>query len=97
MKSVRVETRNGYEIRLRTVMIRNGHRAACTGATAARGYVAFVQIAREGEVFVHWHLPRLGHRWPSREQAKAEALDYAIRLVERRPFEGPPSDVPEAA
>lgn len=46
---------------------------------------------------MNWHLPRLGHRWPSREQAEAEALDYAIRLVERRPFEGPPSDVPEAA
>jgi len=95
MKTLRTETRNGYEIRLRTVHARHGRRAACTAGAGAGGYVAFVQIAREGEVFVNWHLPRFCRHWPDREKAEAEALDYTARLVDRRPFDGPPSDVPE--
>ena len=97
MKLVRIEARNGYEIRLRAVLARHGCNATCTGETASGGYVAFVQIAKDGEIFVNWHLPRSCRRWPTREQAEADALDYAIRLAERRPFTGPPSDVLGAA
>ncbi|MBP0593578.1 hypothetical protein J8I87_28575 [Paraburkholderia sp. LEh10] len=96
MKTVRTEARNGYEIRLRTIRI-HGHRAACTGASWAGGYVAFVQIVREGEVIANWHQPRVCRLRTSREKAEAEALQYAVRLVDRRPFDGPPPDIPEAA
>jgi len=93
MKALRIEARNGYEIRLRTIHVRHGHRAACKGEPGAGGYVAFVQVARDGEVFVNWHLPRSGRHRPSREEAESDALEYAVRLVDRRPFGGPPTTV----
>jgi hypothetical protein len=58
---------------------------------------AFVQIGRDGETVVDWTLRRPGQRRPSRDEAEADAMAYAVRLVDHRPFGGPPSDVPEAA
>lgn len=56
-----------------------------------------VRIAREGEIYVDWHLAQRHKRWARREEAEAQALGYALRLVERRPFDGPPADFPEVA
>ncbi|AFT90035.1 hypothetical protein [Paraburkholderia phenoliruptrix] len=97
MKTVRIERRNGYEIRIRTILVHDARNMPCVEGPAAGGHAAFVQIAREGEIYVDWHLPRRHKRWASREEAEAQALDYAVRLVERRPFDGPPPDFPEAA
>ncbi|MPW23739.1 hypothetical protein GCT13_45410 [Paraburkholderia sp. CNPSo 3157] len=96
MKTVRIEQCNGYEIRMRTILVHDARNMPCAEAPAAAGYAAFAQIARDGEIYVDWHLPQR-HRRCGREQAEAQALGYAVRLVERRPFDGPPPDFPEAA
>ncbi|MPW10502.1 hypothetical protein GCT19_33570 [Paraburkholderia sp. CNPSo 3155] len=99
MKTIKIEQCNGYEIGIRTVLVHdgNGRPEAEADATSAGGYAAFVQIARDGEVCVDWHMPQRQRRCATREDAEAQAMDYAIRLVERRPFDGPPPDFPEAA
>lgn len=97
MNSMRIETRNGHEIRLRTLLVCHGGREPRRDGSAMDGYAAFVQIEREGETVVDWHLPRPRQRRASCEEAEADALAYAIRVVERRPFGGPQSDVPEVA
>ncbi|NVI07523.1 hypothetical protein [Paraburkholderia youngii] len=70
---------------------------ACAERPAKGDYAALVQIAHEGKFYVDWHLPQCHQRWASREQAEAQALGYAVRLLERRPFHGPSPDFPEAA
>jgi len=97
MKTVRIEQCNGYEIRMRTILVHDARNMPCSKAPAAGGYAAFVQIARDGEIYVDWRLPQRDRRWTSREEAEAQALGYAVRLVERRPSDGPPPDFPEAA
>ena len=97
MNSVRIETRNGYEIRLRTLLVCHGGGAPDMAGRAEDGYAAFVQIGRDGEIVVDWTLLWPGQRRPSRDEAEADALAYAVRLVDHRPSGGPPSDVPEAA
>ncbi|GJH02828.1 hypothetical protein [Paraburkholderia terrae] len=89
MKPVRTEKRNGYDIRIRTLPVHYTRNAAGAAAPMAVGHAAFVQIAREGEIYVDWHLPRNYEGSVSRDDAEAQALDYAVRLVERRPFDGP--------
>ncbi|CAB3807532.1 hypothetical protein LMG28688_06565 [Paraburkholderia caffeinitolerans] len=96
MEPVRVEMRNGLEIRMRTLVVRHVRTAACPERAVVNGYLVFVQVVRDGEVFVNWHLPWLCRRWLSREEAESEALEYAVRLVDRRPYRGPPPDVTEA-
>ncbi len=88
--------RNGLEIRMHTLVVRHVRTAAYPWQTAENGYLVFVQVVRDGEVFVNWHLPWLRRRWPSREKAESEALEYAVRLVDSRPFRAPPPDVAEA-
>ena len=96
MERVRVEMRNGLEIRMHTLVVRHVRTAACPERTAANGYLVFVQVVRDGEVFVNWHLPWLCRRWPSREEAESEALEYAVRLVDSHPLRAPLPDVAEA-
>ena len=96
MERVRVEMRNGLEVRMHTMAVRHVRPAACPERTAANGSLVFVQVVKDGKVFVNWHLPRLCRRWSSRAEAESEALEYAVRLVNRRPFCGPPPDVVEA-
>lgn len=96
MEPVRVEMRNGLEVRMYTLVVRHVRMAACPERTAAHGYLVFVQVVRDGEVFVNWHLPWLCRRWPSHKKAEPEALKYAVQLVDRHPFRGPPPDVTEA-
>ncbi|PVX85710.1 hypothetical protein C7402_103287 [Paraburkholderia unamae] len=96
MEQVRIEMRNGLEIRMHTLVVRHVRTAACPERTAVKGYLVFVQVVRHGEVLVNWHLPGLCRRWPGREEAESEALEYAVRLVDCRPFRGPPPDVTAA-
>lgn len=93
MKAVRTEQRNGYDIRIRTRFVHDTRNAPGAAAPVAEGHAAFVQIAREGEIYVDWHLPRNYKGSASRDEAEAQALDYAVRLVERRPFDGPAPEV----
>ncbi|CAG9229589.1 conserved hypothetical protein [Paraburkholderia sabiae] len=96
MKPVRTEQRNGYDIRIRTLLVHDARNAPGAAAPVAVGHAAFVQIARDGEIYVDWHLPRNYEGSASRDEVEAQALDYAVRLVERRPFDGPAPELPEA-
>jgi hypothetical protein len=96
MKPVRTEQRNGYDIRIRTRLVHDTSNEPGAEAPVAGGHAAFVQIARDGEIHVDWHLPRNYKGSANRDEAEAQALDYAVRLVERRPFDGPASELPEA-
>lgn len=93
MKPVRTEQRNGYDIRIRTLLVHDRRNAAGAAAPVAGGHAAFVQIAREGEIYVDWHLPRNYKGSVSRDEAEAQAPNYAVRLVEPRPFDGPAPEV----
>ncbi|WP_240057166.1 hypothetical protein [Paraburkholderia azotifigens] len=95
MKPVKTEQRNGYDIRIRTLPVHDMRNAPGAAAPMAVGHAAFVQIARDGEIYVDWHLPRNYKGSASRDEAEAQALDYAVRLVERRPFDGPVPKFPE--
>ena len=58
MKPVRTEQRNGYDIRIRTLLVHDTHNAPVAAVPVAVGHAAFVQIARDGEIYVDWHLRR---------------------------------------
>jgi hypothetical protein len=94
MKPVRTEQRNGYDIRIRTLFVHDTRNAPGAAAPVAGSHAAFVQIAREGEIYVDSHLPRNYKGSASRGDAETQALDYAARLAERRPFDGPAPEVP---
>ncbi|GJH36340.1 hypothetical protein CBA19CS91_26305 [Paraburkholderia hospita] len=93
IKPVRTEQGNGYDIRIRTLLVHDTRNAPGAAAPVAVRHAAFVQIAREGEIYVDWHRPRNYKGSVSRDDAEAQALDYAVRLVERRPFDGPAPEV----
>jgi len=97
MKPVRTGQRNGYDIRIRTLLVHDTHNAPVAAVPVAVGHAAFVQIARDGEIYVDWHLPRNYKGSASRDEAEAQALEYAVRLVERCPFDGPISKFREGA
>ena len=97
MVTVRIEQRNGYDIRIRTVPVRGARDMPRAEGPGASGYAALAQMAREGEIYVDWHLPQRHRCSARREEAEAQAPGYALRLVERCPFDGPPPDFPEAA
>jgi hypothetical protein len=63
----------------------------------ASGYVSLVKIDRDVETYVEWHRSTLCRPRGTREGAEEEALQYAFRLVDRRPFDGPPPGMPVAA
>ncbi|WP_232434779.1 DUF6566 family protein [Burkholderia ubonensis] len=47
------------------------------------GYVAIVRIDRNDEVLADWHLPRFGERWTSAAEAQRNAVEYAVKLIDR--------------
>ena len=97
MNTVRTEQKNGYEIRVKAVRVHRGARAAPPREHAFDGYVPLIEIARDGEVYVDWHRPKPCPPRTTRDEAEADALAYATRLIERRPFGGPPPGLPAAA
>ncbi|WP_232454511.1 DUF6566 family protein [Burkholderia ubonensis] len=47
------------------------------------GYIAIVRIDRNDEVLADWHLPRFGERWTSPAEAQRNAVEYAVKLIDR--------------
>ncbi|WP_232434282.1 DUF6566 family protein [Burkholderia ubonensis] len=47
------------------------------------GYIAIVRIDRNDEVLADWHLPRFGERWTSAAEAQRNAVEYAVKLIDR--------------
>ncbi|MEK6383099.1 DUF6566 family protein [Paraburkholderia sp. SIMBA_009] len=44
-------------------------------------YVAVVRIRRDGHVTADWHLPRYAPQWRSADEARRDAVGYAIRAI----------------
>ncbi|WP_232454243.1 DUF6566 family protein [Burkholderia ubonensis] len=51
--------------------------------SAPDGYIAIVRIDRNDEVLADWHLPRFGERWTSAAEAQRNAVEYAVKLIDR--------------
>lgn len=89
MDSMRTETLNGYDIHVKAVMVHQGRGALLAGESRDDGYVPLVAIERDGEAYVDWHRPKQCRPRATRQQAEEDALAYASRLVDQRPFDGP--------
>jgi hypothetical protein len=94
---MRTERHNGYDIHIKAVRVHQGGGAELARDRSRDGYVPLVEIERNDEVYVDWHRPKVCAPCDTREQAEADAIAYAARLVERRPFDGPPPGLPIAA
>lgn len=46
------------------------------------GYIATVRIERDGNVLADWHLPFFSERWLSEGEARRDALEYAVKLID---------------
>jgi hypothetical protein len=91
MDIVRTEKKNGYEIHVKVVRVHPGKRVKRAASALDDGYVLLVEIARGGESYAQWHRSKCCKSRDSRDEAEDDALTYATRLVERRPFDGLPS------
>ena len=45
-------------------------------------YIATVRIERGEEVLADWHLPYFSERWLSEGEARRDALEYAVKLID---------------
>ncbi|MBU6487237.1 MAG: hypothetical protein KGQ57_05365 [Burkholderiales bacterium] len=45
-------------------------------------YIATVRIERDEEVLADWHLPFFSERWLSEGEARRDALEYAVKLID---------------
>lgn len=46
------------------------------------GYIAIIRIERGSEVLADWHLPFFAERWLSEGEARRDALEYAVKLID---------------
>lgn len=97
MNTIRSEKRNGYDVHVKVVQVHRGSSTMQDSRLPTAGYVPLVQICRDDEVVVEWHVPKCYRPRSLRKEAGDDALAYASKLVEQRPFDGPPSGVPVAA
>lgn len=79
MSDVMQESWKGHAIRIRTIPVRQ----IVTRMSAPDGYIAIVRIDRNDEVLADWHLPRFGERWTSAAEAQRNAVEYAVKLIDR--------------
>jgi hypothetical protein len=45
-------------------------------------YIATIKIERGSEVLVDWHLPFFAECWLSEGEARRDALEYAVKLID---------------
>ena len=82
---------------MKVVHVQRGVSAMPDSRLPTPGYVPLVQICRDDEVVVDWHVTKCCRSRSLRDEAEDDALVYASKLVERPLFDGPPSGVPVAA
>ncbi|MGY6258071.1 hypothetical protein ACXIVK_31875 [Paraburkholderia caledonica] len=68
----------GRTIRIHTFPVRR----IATRDSVPDGYIATVQIEREGDVLADWHLPFFSERCLSAGEARRDALEYAVKLID---------------
>jgi hypothetical protein len=79
MENVTHASWKGHQVNIRAAPVRHIQ----TAASAPDGYVAIVQICRDGDALADWHLPRYSQRWRSPQEAGREAMQYAVQLINR--------------
>ncbi|AXL48583.1 hypothetical protein DSC91_003316 [Paraburkholderia caffeinilytica] len=79
VSDVTQESWKGHAIRIRTIPVRQ----ILTRMSAPDGYIAIVRIDRNDEVLADWHLPRFSERWTSAAEAQRDAVEYAVKLIDR--------------
>uniref|UniRef100_UPI0038D0F0C7 hypothetical protein n=1 Tax=Burkholderia cepacia TaxID=292 RepID=UPI0038D0F0C7 len=75
MSDVTQESWKGLAIDIRAIPVRR----IVTRLSALGGYIAIVRIERNDEVSADRHLPRFSKRWTSADEARRDAVEYAVK------------------
>lgn len=78
MQTVTQDAWKGRTIRICTVPVRR----IITPDSIPDGYISTVRIEKNGDVLVDWHMPFFGERWLSEGEARRDALEYAVKLID---------------
>ena len=78
MQAVTQDTWKEHVVRIETFPVR---RITARDAVPD-GYIATIRIERGSEVLVDWHLPFFAERWLSEGEARRDALEYAVKLID---------------
>lgn len=78
MEAVTQDSWSGRMICIHTFPVRR----IATRDSAPDGYIATVRIEREGNVLADWHLPFFSERWLFESEARRDALEYAVKLID---------------
>lgn len=78
MQKVTEDSWKGRTIRICTVPVRR----IITPDSLPDGYISTVRIERNCDVLVDWHIPLFGERWLSEGEARRDALEYAVKLID---------------
>ncbi|GJH05926.1 DUF6566 family protein [Paraburkholderia terrae] len=79
MSDVTKESWKGHVIHIRTIPVRQ----IVTRMSTPDGYIAIVRIDQNDELLADWHLPRFSERWASTAEAQRDAVEYAVKLIDR--------------
>jgi hypothetical protein len=79
VSDVTQESWKGHLINILTIPVRQ----IVTRISAPDSYIAIVRIERSGEVLADWHLPRFSEHWASAAEAQRDAVEYAVKLIDR--------------
>ncbi|OAJ56458.1 hypothetical protein A6V36_33355 [Paraburkholderia ginsengiterrae] len=79
MSDVTKESWKGHVIHIRTIPVRQ----IVTRMSTPDGYIAIVRIDQNDELLADWHLPRFSERWTSAAEAQRDAVEYAVKLIDR--------------
>ena len=77
MQAVTQESWRGRAIRIHVFPVRR----IVTRDTAPDSYIATVKIEKARRILVDWHLPLFSERWLSEDEARRDALEYAVKLI----------------
>jgi len=78
MQAVTQESWRGRAIRIHVFPVRR----IVTRDTAPDSYIATVKIEKTGRLLADWHLPFFSERWLSESEARRDALEYAVKLID---------------
>lgn len=78
MQAATQESWRGRAIRIRVFPVRR----IVTRDTAPDSYIATVEIEEYGRILVDWYLPFFRERWLSEDEARRDALECAVKLID---------------
>ena len=85
MQAVTQESWRGRAIRIHVFPVRR----IVTPDTAPDSYIATVKIEKAGRILADWHLPFFSERWLSEDEARRDAFEYAVKLIDSRVLDEP--------